>query len=35
VKIKQAGFSDTVDTELAVKHWLSVLMERRIIPRPW
>jgi nucleoside-diphosphate-sugar epimerase len=33
VKIKQAGFTDTYDTELAVKHWLGVLMERGIIPR--
>ena len=33
VKVKQAGFTDTCDTELAVKHWLTVLMERRIIPR--
>lgn len=35
VKIKQAGFIETMDTELAVRHWLSVLMERRIIPRPF
>lgn len=33
VKIKQAGFTDTVDTELAVRHWLGVLMDRRILPR--
>ena len=33
VKIKQAGFTDTYDTELAVKHWLGVLMDRRILPR--
>jgi nucleoside-diphosphate-sugar epimerase len=33
VKIKQAGFTETYDTELAVKHWLGVLMERRVIPR--
>lgn len=32
VKIKQAGFTDTYDTELAVKHWLTVLMDRKIIP---
>lgn len=32
VKIKQAGFTDTYDTELAVKHWLTVLMQRKIIP---
>ena len=34
VKVKQAGFTDTFDTELAVRHWLNVLMERRILPRP-
>lgn len=34
VKIKQAGFTDTFDTELAARHWLEVLMERRILPRP-
>ena len=33
VKIKQAGFTETCDTELAVRHWLGVLMERRIIPQ--
>ena len=33
VKIKQAGFTETFDTELAVRHWLEVLTERRIIPR--
>jgi hypothetical protein len=32
VKVKQAGFTDTYDTEMAIKHWLTVLMERRIIP---
>lgn len=34
VKIKQAGFTETFDTELAARHWLGVLMERRILPRP-
>lgn len=34
VKIKQAGFTETFDTELAVRHWLNVLMDRRILPRP-
>jgi hypothetical protein len=33
VKIKQAGYTDTYDTEQAVKHWLGVLMDRKIIPR--
>ncbi len=32
VKVKQAGFTETYDTEVAVKHWLTVLMERKIIP---
>jgi nucleoside-diphosphate-sugar epimerase len=34
VKVKQAGFTETFDTELAVRHWLNVLMDRRILPRP-
>lgn len=34
VKIKQAGFTQTYDTELSLKHWLTVLMERKIIPHP-
>lgn len=34
VKVKQAGFTDTFDTEFAVRHWLNVLMDRRILPRP-
>jgi nucleoside-diphosphate-sugar epimerase len=33
VKIKQAGFTQTFDTEQSVKHWLGVLMDRKIIPR--
>lgn len=33
VKIKQAGYTATYDTEQAVKHWLGVLMDRKIIPR--
>jgi nucleoside-diphosphate-sugar epimerase len=32
VKIKQAGFTETFDTELSVKHWLRVLMDRKILP---
>jgi nucleoside-diphosphate-sugar epimerase len=32
VKIKQAGFTDTWDTELSFRHWLRVLIDRRIIP---
>jgi nucleoside-diphosphate-sugar epimerase len=34
VKVKQAGFTETFDTEFAVRHWLNVLMDRRILPRP-
>ena len=34
IKIKQAGFTETYDTELAVKHWLGVLIDRGILPRP-
>jgi nucleoside-diphosphate-sugar epimerase len=34
VKVKQAGFTETFDTEFAVRHWLDVLMDRRILPRP-
>ncbi|HYG42621.1 MAG TPA: SDR family oxidoreductase [Bordetella sp.] len=34
VKIKQAGFTQVYDTEECVKHWLSVLAERKIIPAP-
>jgi nucleoside-diphosphate-sugar epimerase len=32
VKIKQAGFTQVYDTEQCVKHWLQVLMDRKIIP---
>jgi hypothetical protein len=32
VKIKQAGFTQVRDTEACVKHWLSVLVERKILP---
>ena len=32
VKVKQAGFTESRDTELAVRHWLDVLMARRILP---
>lgn len=32
VKIKQAGFTETMDTEESIQHWLEVLMRRRIIP---
>lgn len=32
VKIKQAGFTETYDTELSFRHWLKVLIERKILP---
>ncbi|WP_153505456.1 NAD-dependent epimerase/dehydratase family protein [Cumulibacter manganitolerans] len=34
IKVKQAGFTDTMDTEESVRHWLRVLMQRRVIPSP-
>lgn len=33
VKIKQAGFCDTFDTEDSFTHWVRVLQERRVLPR--
>ncbi|MGH9094380.1 MAG: short-chain dehydrogenase, partial [Acidimicrobiales bacterium] len=32
VKIKQAGFTETWDTEESFRHWLRVLIERRVLP---
>jgi nucleoside-diphosphate-sugar epimerase len=32
VKIKRAGFTRTCDTELSFRHWLRVLIDRRILP---
>jgi hypothetical protein len=32
VKIRQAGFGDSYDTELSFRHWLRVLTERRVLP---
>jgi nucleoside-diphosphate-sugar epimerase len=34
VKIKEAGFNRVFDTSACVNHWLSVLIERRVIPGP-
>jgi len=34
IKIRQAGFTQTQDTEAGIKHWLDVLMQRSIIPYP-
>ncbi|WP_454691328.1 SDR family oxidoreductase [Achromobacter aloeverae] len=34
VKIKQAGFNQVYDTEECVKHWLQVLVDRKILPNP-
>jgi nucleoside-diphosphate-sugar epimerase len=33
VKIKQAGFTDTWDTEESFRHWLRVLIDRKVLPR--
>lgn len=32
IKVKQAGFTDTCDTEASFTHWLRVLQERRVLP---
>jgi nucleoside-diphosphate-sugar epimerase len=32
VKIKQAGFCDTYDTEASFCHWLQVLIDRKVLP---
>jgi nucleoside-diphosphate-sugar epimerase len=32
VKIKQAGFCGTWDTEESLRHWLQVLIERKVLP---
>jgi nucleoside-diphosphate-sugar epimerase len=32
VKIKQAGFCGTWDTEESMRHWLQVLIDRRVLP---
>jgi nucleoside-diphosphate-sugar epimerase len=34
VKIKQAGFTEVCDTEESFRHWLRVLIERRVLPPP-
>ncbi len=34
VKVKQAGFVDVMDTEQSFCHWLSMLIERRVVPGP-
>jgi nucleoside-diphosphate-sugar epimerase len=34
VKVKQAGFAATYDTEESFRHWFRVLIERRILPPP-
>jgi len=33
VKIKQAGFTETWDTEESFCHWLQVLIDRKIVPK--
>ncbi len=32
VKVKQAGFTETYDTEASFCHWLQVLIDRKILP---
>jgi hypothetical protein len=32
VKIKQAGFTQTWDTEESFCHWLQVLQDRKVLP---
>ena len=32
IKIKQAGFCDTQDSEESMRHWLRVLIDRRVLP---
>ncbi len=34
VKIKQAGFTETWDTEDSFRHWLRVLIKRKVLPAP-
>jgi hypothetical protein len=34
VKLKQAGFCGTYDTEESFLHWFRVLIDRRILPPP-
>jgi nucleoside-diphosphate-sugar epimerase len=34
VKVKQAGFTETYDTEASFCHWLQVLIDRRVLPPP-
>jgi hypothetical protein len=32
VKIKQAGFCETYDTEESFRYWLQVLQDRKVLP---
>jgi len=34
VKIKRAGFCGVYDTEETFRHWLTVLQDRKVLPRP-
>jgi hypothetical protein len=34
VKIKQAGFCETYDTEASFGYWLRVLQDRQVLPPP-
>jgi nucleoside-diphosphate-sugar epimerase len=34
VKLRQAGFGECCDTEASFRHWLRVLVERKVLPPP-
>ena len=34
VKIKEAGFCETYDTEASFRYWLEVLQDRKVLPPP-
>ena len=34
IKLRQAGFAGCFDTEDTLRHWLSVMVDRKLLPRP-
>ncbi len=34
VKVRSAGFNQVYDTEASIRHWLTVLADRKILPQP-
>lgn len=32
IKLRHAGFTECMDTELSIRHWLRTLVERRVVP---